>query len=222
MSGMWTKTLVYLGLREEDDDYVAASGYLPDDEHVQRIERPGPTQRVERVEHVERVLPVDPPAHRPAPPVRVRDDDDWGIGLRDDDDSSSLTDAALADSGRIARIGSGNVRPLRPEESAARGVGLGAAASVRIVQVGTFEDCEAIGSRYRMMQPVLFNVSGADKATGRRVLDFVSGLTYASHGTLRKVGKGAFLLLPDGVELSADERRRLSGFGYEVSPEPRP
>jgi len=49
------------------------------------------------------------------------------------------------------------------------------------------------------------------------VVDFVSGLTYASHGKLTKVGRRAFLLVPDGVELPEDDQRRLGDLGYRVT-----
>lgn len=217
MSGLWTKTLVYLGLREEDDDYDVASGYVPDDEGVQRLDRSLPTQRVERVERVERVDRTSG-AGRSAPVDRWEPDDRWAPAPE-----PVRTDPATHDSGRIARIGSANVHPLRPEEPPARPVVIPTGnLSVRIVQVADFEDCESIGSRYRLMQPVLFDSSGVDAAIARRVLDFVSGLTYVSHGTLRKVGKRSFLLVPDGVQLPLEERRRLDDLGYELPPEWRP
>jgi cell division inhibitor SepF len=49
------------------------------------------------------------------------------------------------------------------------------------------------------------------------VVDFIAGLTYASHGKLTKVGRRAFLLVPDGVDLPADDQRRLSDLGYRVA-----
>lgn len=119
-----------------------------------------------------------------------------------------------ADRGRAA-----NVRPLRvPEPGAAhvRAMARGDVVRVSIVEVSGFEDCELIGSRYRGGQPVVFDLSQVDQATARRVLDFVSGTTYALRGRLRRAGERAFLLLPDGAHLPPEEARRLAAMGYGV------
>lgn len=108
------------------------------------------------------------------------------------------------------------VRPLRPAPGPE---GAGAASSVRaaVVEIAGFEDVESVGARYRTGQPVVFDASAADAATARRVVDFVSGMTYVSRGSLDKVGTRAFLLVPDGVRLPEDEQRRLAGLGYRVA-----
>ena len=102
-----------------------------------------------------------------------------------------------------------NVRALRDglEVSADR---------VAVVQVLDFDDVEAIGSRYRLRHPVLFDVSACTREVARRTVDFVAGLTYASHGTLRRTAARAFLLVPEGLDIPLDERRRLAQLGYDV------
>ncbi len=108
-----------------------------------------------------------------------------------------------------------NVHALHPDVAVRPVTG---APSVRaaVVDVTTFDDVEAVGSRYRTGQPVLFDLSTATSESARRVVDFVSGLTYASHGKLTKVGRRAFLLVPDGVELPDDDHRRLGELGYQL------
>lgn len=105
---------------------------------------------------------------------------------------------------------SSNVRPLRlaPTMDSTR---------TEIVQVASFDDCEAIARRYRDGSPVLFDLSGVDKTTARRVIDFVSGATYVLHGSLTRVASRAFLLVPDGVEVADDERLRLEARGYRLA-----
>lgn len=104
---------------------------------------------------------------------------------------------------------SSNVRPLR--------AGLDVSAErVAVVQVRVFDDVEAIGSRYRLRHPVLFDVSACTRDVARRTVDFVAGLTYASHGTLRRTAARAFLLVPEGLDIPLDERRRLAQLGYDV------
>ena len=109
---------------------------------------------------------------------------------------------------RLARVtepGGPHVRPMA--------AGLG--ARVQVVAVSGFEDGAAeIGRQYRMGSPVLFDVTDADGATARRILDFVSGVTFALRGRMLKMGSRAFLIVPEGVELPVAERERLAALGY--------
>jgi cell division inhibitor SepF len=114
-----------------------------------------------------------------------------------------------------------NVRPLRGNEVQSRSGHPAITARAALIEVKVFDDVEAIGARYRTGQPVVIDASGADKADARRVVDFVSGLTFGLRGRLTKVGTRAFLLVPDGVELPSEEHRRLEELGYRVSRESR-
>lgn len=157
---VWTRTLVYLGLREE-----------PDDVDWGRLER----------SETRDVVQVTPPAGL----VQAR----TGV--------------------RVAAHAPSNVRSLRS--------GLDVTSErVAVVQVHRFDDVETIGSRYRLRNAVLFDMSGCERDVARRVLDFVSGLTYATRGVLVRVANRAFLLTPEGLDLALDERRRLGQLGYEV------
>lgn len=255
MSGLWSRTLVYLGLREEDDELYYDYDVPDVDDAAQRRRDERRTTVVEDV-----VAPVDAErsrgrrrwddVERDDPRARLHDRErdadlsrdprgsDGRDGRRDRErDHSDEPDRArggerrwresrrggverdpepLTDSGRIARIGDDAVRQLRPEERPRAPLG----ALVRVVQVTAFDDAEVIGTRFRIGQPVLFDLSSVESELARRVLDFVSGMTFVLHGTLRKVGKRSFLLVPDAVTLAPDERRRLSDLGYDLSSVP--
>lgn len=172
MSGLWARTLVYLGLREEPDDHVewdvleAATGEVPGGAGDER----GGAAR-----------PVVRPPDRPDRAV-----------------------AAVAD-----------VRPFRapaPVSPAAEP----AAERVAVVHVRAFDDVEAAGAAHRAGRPVLIDISGCGAPTDRRVVDFVAGITYATGGSLRRLTRGGYLLLPRGVELSPAEQRRLAQLGLPV------
>lgn len=179
-SGMWHRTLIYLGLREEpEEDYDGVpEHFVPED---------------------------DPHAEHAAPRPRGRQHDDRAGQAR-----GAAGDVRLADSGRVRAV------PEREEDSYVRAVPSISVARAAVVNLNGFDDVPAVGSRYRTGQAVLFDCAGASAADARRVVDFVSGLTYALHGSLTKVGTRAFLLVPDGVQLPADERRRLADLGYRV------
>jgi cell division inhibitor SepF len=182
-SGLWYRTLVYLGLKEEPEE-----GY---DDLPERVDDRGRGDLAHQR--------FDPAGDPDLDASRRRSS--WGAG--------EDRDAATVDDGRE------NVRPLRVAD-AANVRPLGGAVRLAVVEISAFEDVEEVGSRYRTGQPVLFDVSGADGAAGRRVVDFVAGLTYALRGHMAKVGTRAFLLVPEGVELPDDETRRLTSLGYRL------
>jgi cell division inhibitor SepF len=167
---VWSRTLVYLGLREEPDDAMDWQ-VLEDDDADGR-----------------EVVPRTP---GPSPTVR-------SVGTPD-----------VVARTAPAPVQTSNVRHIRG------GVDV-SSERVAVVHVRVFDDVETIGSRYRLRHPVLFDVGGCPKEVARRTVDFVSGLTYASRGTLRRTAPRAFLLVPEGLDIPLDERRRLAQLGYDV------
>lgn len=207
MSAMWNRTLVYLGLREEPEEMYdeAPARFVPeDDPYAQHAPDRGDDRRhdlvVEREDGLrERELAVSGAPERRGRPEPTR---------------SARVRAARPDAVAVIEDGDDvedNVRPLRSADRAARTV-----SRVAQVEVTTFEDVEAVGARYRTGQAVLFDLARATGGTPRRVVDFVAGLTYALRGELTKVGARAFLLVPEGVRVTAEERRRLSELGYRL------
>jgi cell division inhibitor SepF len=75
------------------------------------------------------------------------------------------------------------------------------------------EGAKEMGDRFKARAPVIMNLSLVDKHVAKRLLDFASGLTYGLSGRMQKVGEGVFLLTPPGVEVSAEEKRRLRETG---------
>lgn len=110
-----------------------------------------------------------------------------------------------------------NVRALRVPEPGSphvRQVDGDAPTRVTIVEVGAFDDVEDVGARYRTGQPVLVDVRQVDRGVAQRVMDFLGGMLYAFRGRLTPAGPRAYLLVPEGVEIPTDERRRLDQLGY--------
>ena len=173
MSGLWRKTLVYLGLIEEPEEE------LPE-------------------EYVAAPAAKAPASGTPSP--------------------SGITPLATE---TAATADTSNVTPLRPGSSARPDPG-GAhvrpvsahAARVHVCRAASFGDAEQVGSRYRTGQPVLLDLRDVEPKIGRRLLDFVSGTIYALRGRIVEMGGKAFLLVPEGAEVSNDERRRLADLGY--------
>jgi cell division inhibitor SepF len=115
---------------------------------------------------------------------------------------------------------SSNVRPLRLADERGDGGSVVRIDGVRtvVIEVRDFEeDCQRIVRHHRDGQPLLFDLAQVDSTTARRVLDVVSGMTFALRGNLSKVASRAFLLLPQGSHLAPEERARLEAQGYRFA-----
>ena len=86
--------------------------------------------------------------------------------------------------------------------------------AVHLTNPTTFNDVEEVGERFRGGVPVIMNLQGADEGVAKRLLDFASGLIYGLDGRIERVGDRVFLLTPTGVDVSSEERARLSERGF--------
>ena len=68
-----------------------------------------------------------------------------------------------------------------------------------IVDPETFDDSQSIADYLRDRKPVVINFESTAPDVSKRVVDFVSGATYALDGNIQKVGKDIFLCVPSNV-----------------------
>jgi len=78
---------------------------------------------------------------------------------------------------------------------------------VAVIQPRAYEEVEQIADHLKERQPVIISLDGLDKAVSRRIIDFVSGTTYALDGTIHRIGEGIFLLAPINVAIDAEMAR---------------
>jgi cell division inhibitor SepF len=91
------------------------------------------------------------------------------------------------------------VRPVRPTS-----------AKPTVVAPASFDAAKDVADRFKANQPVVMDLSDSDRDLARRLIDFSSGMCYALGGNMERVSPGVYLLSPVGVEVSDEERRRLS------------
>jgi cell division inhibitor SepF len=103
-----------------------------------------------------------------------------------------------------ARVGEAGGTLVRPVES----------AKIHRTEPTTFNDVQEVGEAFRNGIPVIMNLAGANESVAKRSLDFAAGLTYGLEGRIERVGDRVFLLTPMGVEVSSEERARLSESGF--------
>jgi len=77
----------------------------------------------------------------------------------------------------------------------------------------SFNEAQQIADIFKRRQPVIINLKGADRDLSRRLIDFASGVCYGLGGSMERVGGQVYLLTPTDVEVSEDDRRRLTQRG---------
>ena len=105
-------------------------------------------------------------------------------------------------SGDDAPVGS-RTRVLRPVSNG------GADVQVHLVTPRNFNDAQEVADRFKRSIPVILNLQTSGADLSKRLIDFASGLTYALDGGMQKIAEKTFLLTPENVEVSAEERARL-------------
>ena len=97
--------------------------------------------------------------------------------------------------------------------SAVRTVAATPNAKPHTVTPTSFNDAQDVGDRFKEGQPVIVNLQDVDSDLKRRLIDFASGLCYALDGKVERVANGVYLLSPANVQVSDEDRRRISGRG---------
>ena len=94
----------------------------------------------------------------------------------------------------------------KPKKNRGQVVSLHAQRQVRVVVIEpiSFDDVPGIADNLKNRRPVIINLEKADAELAKRVVDFVSGTTYALDGSMQKVGKGIFLSVPNNVGIEGD------------------
>lgn len=75
---------------------------------------------------------------------------------------------------------------------------------VVLVKPERFEDVRPIADHINDKKTVVLNLEAADKENSRRIVDFLTGATYANHGIMKKVSRATFVITPEGVDMMGE------------------
>ena len=67
-----------------------------------------------------------------------------------------------------------------------------------------FNDSTKAADDLRDKKAIIVNMENVDKALARRVVDFLSGCTYAVDGSVKKVAHATYLFCPSNMEITGD------------------
>ncbi|HYG70883.1 MAG TPA: cell division protein SepF [Actinomycetota bacterium] len=84
------------------------------------------------------------------------------------------------------------------------------AGSIHKSEPRRFNEAREIADRYKDGIPVIMNLQSTDDTIARRLVDFASGLVYGLDGKIEMVANRVYLLTPQNVDVSAEDRERLA------------
>jgi cell division inhibitor SepF len=227
MAGAMRRMGIYLGLVEDDDPrgYGRYDSRQPDHaEYDRRYGRYAEDQYdgdyadgYAGDDHEPADLPV---AREPEPlPVR-RDRAARPIGLAP---AGTPAGGAGAGGARVSAMGSGPVGATaaklavrEPVAAVVEPVPAPAPQPYRITTLHprTYNEARTIGERFRDGLPVIMNLTEMDDADAKRLVDFAAGLSFGLRGSIERVTAKVFLLSPQNVDVTAEDKARIREGGF--------
>ena len=140
------------------------------------------------------------------------------LGLVEEDEMHAYEEPPRESSSTIRKIsrddtregsGSSVAAPPRTPPPAPKSLG-----QVHIVEPRAYDDAKEIGDKLRADVPVIMNLQGIEEDLFKRLTAFASGLAYGLEGRVQRLAPRVYLITPAGVEVSAEERRRLMERGF--------
>lgn len=145
------------------------------------------------------------------------DDDDYEFANEDFYDDDDYEEPKKKSTRRESRVEVkeevkkpvSKITPIsKPQKKQAVSTGM----EVCVIKPTTIEDEIEIVDTLLSGRTVLINMEGLNLEIAQRIIDFVSGATYAMHGSLQKVSNYIFLATPNGVDISGDIQNLMDTF----------
>ncbi len=78
----------------------------------------------------------------------------------------------------------------------------------------TYNEARTIGEHFREGVPVIINLTEMEDADAKRLVDFAAGLIFGLRGSIERVTNKVFLLSPEHVEVTAEDKARIAENGF--------
>ena len=85
---------------------------------------------------------------------------------------------------------------------------------ITTVHPKSYNEARTIGERFRDGMPVIMNLTDMEHADAKRLVDFAIGLTFGLHGSIERVTAKVFLLSPQDVDVTAEDKARIREGGF--------
>lgn len=123
--------------------------------------------------------------------------DKIGIGVPPDEAEGKLEEAPAAEPETPD-----NVVSIQAAGAATRSVTTALKMKVVVIDPKTFDDAQQVANCLKDRKPVVINFESTDGEAAKRIIDFISGTTYALGGEIKKVSHNVFLCAPSNVNVA--------------------
>lgn len=82
-----------------------------------------------------------------------------------------------------------------------------------VLEPAAYDETQTAADYLKTHRPIVVNLRSAQSDLGRRVVDFLSGVTYALDGHMQRVGEEIFLFTPRQVFITAEQIREETRSG---------
>lgn len=181
MAGALRKTMVYLGLAEEDDQLDSYDAPTAHGSHTEPVREPVRAVREET---------------RPRP-VEV---------AREERSERPVQAVPSERRGEVAQFPT-----RTPAARVAKEQELGPLNRITTIHPRTYNEAKTIGESFREGTPVIMNLSDMADDDAKRLVDFAAGLVFGLSGTIERVTSKVFLLSPAHVEVESETPQAAPG-----------
>ena len=81
----------------------------------------------------------------------------------------------------------------------------------------TYNEARTIGENFRDGVPVIMNLGDMEDVDAKRLVDFAAGLIFGLRGSIERITSKVFLLSPQNVNVTAEDKERIAGGFYNQS-----
>jgi cell division inhibitor SepF len=222
MAGAMRRMGIYLGLVEDDD----ARGYGRYD--ARQSDHPDADRRYSRYAEDryddyadddyadDELEPVEPAPVRAAEPLGVRRvTPARPIGLAPSAGGGGGSRISAMSSGPVGAAGLAVREPVAAvAEPAPAPAPAPQPYRITTLHPRTYNEARVIGERFRDGMPVIMNLTEMDDADAKRLVDFAAGLSFGLRGSIERVTAKVFLLSPQNVDVTAEDKARIREGGF--------
>ncbi|MEN6350604.1 MAG: cell division protein SepF [Syntrophomonas sp.] len=85
---------------------------------------------------------------------------------------------------------------------------------VVVSEPNSFEEVQVLADHLKNRKQLILNFDNTSPEVSQRIIDFISGTTYALEGNSQQLGKNIFIFTPNNVEIAKDHRSLMRKPGF--------
>lgn len=142
----------------------------------------------------------------------------WAQGDEEEDDFNDFESVRPSKKETLEDEKISSITELRRSGSNNKVVNINATTqlSVVLVKPEKFDNAPEIADHLRERRTVVINLEQTNKDVSRRLIDFLSGVTYAQEGKIKRIANSTYMITPYNVDILGDLIDELENNGLYI------